>query len=264
MRPEAIAEGLRESVVRPDDAVARLIEEAEEASLVPILMLEGTESQAAELATRFPKLRLIQYQSTGEPDLQPRQVGNTWLVSPGEKGKSLIRLSFRGGKFSNYSVIKLGPDFEDDPHVARLYSTYQQRVDEEGLLERLPRYRTEAYAGVKTCGSCHSEALATWKDTGHGKALKTLEDDGHARDPDCVGCHVTGLDSAQGFRSRHETPDLADVGCESCHGPGLAHAIDPFKVKMPKVGAQSCVPCHTSETSPGFSFEEYWPRIAHQ
>jgi Cytochrome c554 and c-prime len=50
----------------------------------------------------------------------------------------------------------------------------------------------------------------------------------------CVGCH-TGYDGTvnatkHGFRANARTP-MATQGCESCHGPGEAHASDPEKVK---------------------------------
>ena len=50
----------------------------------------------------------------------------------------------------------------------------------------------------------------------------------------CIVCHEglgTGIDkSKHGFKANARTP-MAQQGCESCHGPGAAHAADPEKVK---------------------------------
>ena len=61
----------------------------------------------------------------------------------------------------------------------------------------------------------------------------------------CVGCH-TGYDATvnatkHGFKGNARTP-MANQGCESCHGPGEAHANDPEKVKpiqLDKVAAMT-------------------------
>src|SRR5262249_33864339 len=46
-------------------------------------------------------------------------------------------------------------------------------------------------------------------------------------DPECVVCHNVGFGYDTGYRNEKDTPNLRHVGCESCHGPGSAHAADP-------------------------------------
>src|SRR5207253_234634 len=116
------------------------------------------------------------------------------------------------------------------------------------------RLKTISFAGSQSCGTCHSKALGVWKRSGHAKALGTLEHEGHDRDPECLPCHVVGLQSSHGFWSKQKTPQLAAVGCESCHGAGLGHAKNPWKVSLPKVTTSTCGSCHTSNTSPDFIF----------
>jgi len=93
--------------------------------------------------------------------------------------------------------------------------------------------------------------------------LATLEAEMQDRDPECISCHVVGVDKIEGFRDRKSTSDLADVGCESCHGPGQAHSLAPMQNAMPKIDEKSCNSCHVPAHSPGFDYSTYWPPIAH-
>ena len=110
---------------------------------------------------------------------------------------------------------------------------------------------------------CHQAESKVWRESKHASALKTLQSDGHDKDPDCVGCHVVGLDKVKGFESREKTPTLADVGCESCHGAGRIHAMRPRKNNAPIASVEVCTTCHNPQHSPEFDFEKYWANIAH-
>lgn len=263
-RPEALATRLGEKALALDEAVRSVLDSAKSLNKRPVLMLDGNEAQARALAAEYPELALIQYRSGGNPPPQPIKAGNTLLATPGERGRNIVRLSYRAGKFEDYAVVGLGPEIHDHPDVTRLYKNYLGRVREEGLLDKLPRTETPGFAGTKTCGSCHAEAMAVWAKSKHSHALETLEKEDHDADPDCVACHVVALGSTKGFRSRKETPELADVGCESCHGPGLEHSLAPYKRHLLKVGKESCLPCHTPHNSPGFDFATYWPKVSHK
>ena len=246
-----------------DAALAAFLDEAKVLDRTPILLWDGDRIGAEALAKAHPSLALIVYRSGSKVPATPFRVGETWLVTPGEKSKAIVRLEFSGGKWSQYRAVALGPEFEDDAQVGAMFKTYLSRVGEERLLEKLPRAPSAAFAGSKRCGSCHPAAYKVWKESRHADALSTLEKGGQDRDPDCVGCHVVGLELDRGFRSRSETPQLSDVGCESCHGPGAAHSAGPTKAPMPQVGAASCRSCHVPDHSPGFDYESYWKKIAH-
>lgn len=228
-----------------------------------IVLFDGPLDAASVLANAHPQIRLIAYSGSSQASQEPTRAGNAWLVTGGDQGKSLLRLRWVNGGFQDLEAISLGPEAPETENVQRLYQSYLRRVDEENLLEQMPRAEGDPYAGTQLCGSCHSKDYTIWKETQHAAALKTLEDDGHDRDPDCVSCHVVGLDKIPGFRDRKTTPDLADVGCESCHGPGKAHSLRPMEIKMPKIGRESCMSCHVPAHSPGFEYDTYWKRIAH-
>lgn len=259
-RAAEIGRGLGLSTTPAEDAVEALMFTPNAALVV---LLEGDEDEARKLARAHPTLKLIVYQADGDPPKAPLREGQTTLVTPGERGKYLVKLVWRDGAFSEYASVDLGPAFSDDPHAARAYERYLGRVTDEKLLEKIPRTKTPGFAGTKTCGSCHSDAHKVWEGTAHAGALSTLEKDKHDRDPDCVGCHVVGLSSESGFRDRLKTPALADVGCESCHGPGADHAANPYEAKLKPAGEASCKSCHVPDHSPEFDFAKYWEKIKH-
>jgi hypothetical protein len=261
-RPQAVTASLGVKTQPLEEAVPEFVVEALSQSKTPVLLLEGSLEDAQKLAKEFPLLGMVVYRSVGDPPASEVREGSTILISPGDRGRSLVRMSY-GNEFAGYRSESLGPEHKDDAHVSRVYATYLKRVNASDLLERVPRSKGDPFAGNKKCVSCHGKAGDVWKKSGHSHALATLEKEGHARDPDCVSCHVVGLTVDTGFRSRKETPHLTDVGCESCHGAGAAHSSKPYLEKMAKVGPASCVPCHTPENSPRFDFTSYWAKIKH-
>ncbi|AIE84262.1 cytochrome c family protein [Fimbriimonas ginsengisoli] len=263
-----ISDGIGESLAAPSvpDSVAveSLLRTAKEKRGAAVLMLDGSRAEAVAMAKRYPALRAIVYHLNGWPPDRPEHVGKVWLLTPGERGKSVVSVRFDGRSFDGYSVKRLGPQFLDDATIQRYYSAYLRRVDRANLLEQIPRVPSPAFAGSASCAACHVTASHVWEKSGHSHALATLEKQGHGRDPDCVSCHVTGLTSERGFRSRVETPNLAFVGCESCHGPAAAHVADPKGNRLAHLGQAVCTTCHTPDQSPGFNFVSYWQKISHK
>ena len=229
-----------------------------------IVMIDGGLVEAKNLVREHVGIGVIVYRTPDNaPDL-PIKSGNTWLVTPGVEGKSLISLRYDQGEFSGYLVTNLGPSFDNDATVSRFYAAYLKRVNDAKLFERISRPKSTTFSGTtESCIKCHVNAGKVWRKSAHAGALKSLEAENHDRDPDCVSCHVVGLDSVAGFRSRRLTPNLANVGCESCHGSAVAHSAAPRAVKLPKVGATACLPCHNAEHSPNFNFTTFFNKISH-
>jgi hypothetical protein len=110
----------------------------------------------------------------------------------------------------------------------------------------------------------------------------------------CVGCHITGVRSnevtPQGEYVTHPYPaslvppsspnypdldgdgfpDMANIGCESCHGPGSAHIlgsgditkiVNPEDITDNKLRSETCLQCHVQIASApdktwGYTFDE--------
>ena len=143
-----------------------------------------------------------------------------------------------------------------------------ERFGENASLAR-PLLPTQAdYVGSEACESCHSAEFDTWKTSPHAKAVATLEAKSKADDQPCLACHTTGYGRPGGFPKGGQVaahPDLASVGCESCHGPGGDHV----PADAPKFGTilslgdkcdscvilQICGSCHDEENDPDFTFE---------
>lgn len=263
-RSRQIASDLGSQEIGLDQAVEKLISDAKGLDLAPVLMLDGSVSDADRVARKFPQLGLIVYRSPDNVPSAPRTIGNSMLVTAGEGGKGVVRINYDGSSFGVYQAIPLGPDFKDDPKVARFYAEYLKRVDQGGFLDRLPRSPSAAFAGSLACLACHKQAYDVWAHSRHAQAFASLESKGHARDPDCVGCHVVGLNAVGGFHSRALNRNLANVGCESCHGAAKRHVQHPHAFKLPTVKLGACLSCHTSEQSPNFNPLTSWPKIRHR
>ena len=133
-----------------------------------------------------------------------------------------------------------------------------------GLVPPVPAGAPADYrvAGSESCRTCHAADDGIWAHSKHGHAWDTIKAKGFHVDSACQQCHTTGFGLPGGFETRAATPGLVNVGCESCHGPSLAHAKSP-KTRTAFQAADQCVRCHDQENSPLFDYAVYWPRTRH-
>jgi len=254
-----IAANLEETDQGIDAGCQSILDQASKRKKKALLLWGGDLESAQELIKGHPGFDVVVYGRQGTPPKDPPRMGKTVFLTPGERGKHLIRAEFDGAKLKQAQVIELGPDFNDDADAAKIYVNYQDRVGDEKLLELLPRADSDTFVGSEACRRCHTKAYDTWKESGHAHALKTLENKNSSRDPDCVSCHVVGLGFKSGFQSRKLTPQLTDVGCESCHGPGKSHS----ESQKPLGPAVECTSCHNLEHDPRFDRNLAWEKVRH-
>lgn len=117
------------------------------------------------------------------------------------------------------------------------------------------------YVGAASCESCHEEQYAgfmknsskarSWKSV--AKMLPKLAENEKA---DCYACHTTGYGAPGGFQNIETTPHMANLGCETCHGPGSLHAEsgDPDDIQR-KPDVNDCTRCHNAERINNFNFK---------
>jgi peroxiredoxin len=124
------------------------------------------------------------------------------------------------------------------------------------------------YVGSDACQSCHPAEYETWSASPHGHPIASLRKQGREDDSDCLACHTTAFGKPGGFPTDGTPdahPDLARVGCESCHGPGGNHVgEDAARIgTIVSLGdkcdscviLQICGTCHDDANDPGFKFE---------
>lgn len=141
------------------------------------------------------------------------------------------------------------------------------------------------YIGNSQCKVCHNAKADgaqwdVWKTKKHSQALASLKtpeadkiakergsDKPAAESPQCLKCHVTAYNpETAAAPAKIKLED--GVQCESCHGPGAAHAKDGQKIKFSKdttidvkanlttITADLCTKCHNTE-SPTWNPEKY-------
>ena len=204
-----------------------------------------------------------------DPDKRPlafsvgrfgRYVCGLKVTAPARVGQPL-RLAFK-----EFAVEENLPREES---LVRLYEEYQQIVKDRNLLGKHPRFILPddlKYVGSKSCKSCHEHEFEyeKWSSNAHAKAFSTLEKVNSQYDPECVVCHVIGMDYESGFISQQETGHLINVGCENCHGPGSEHILSAGKTELTEPKS-TCIDCHTPEHSGDYAGNEeaFMEKIRH-
>jgi hypothetical protein len=226
---------------------------------VHVLLYQGTADEARALAKDHTQFDVILCQAEdSEPPQFPERVNNgkTNIIQVGHKGRYVgVVGAFKkqGGGFDlAYQLIPLGEEYitpgktEEEARKANpvlaVLEGYAETVRDRNFLAKVPKVAhpsqiqakdlNVSYVGSEKCQGCHAAESAKWHDTKHSHALDALEKIAKRPglrnlDGECVICHTVGLAYKTGYENQKATPHLAHVGCESCHGPGSAHAADP-------------------------------------
>src|SRR5262249_51206298 len=137
---------------------------------------------------------------------------------------------------------------------------------------------------------CHRQAYQVWSNHLHSKAYRTVVQTTKPSlrefDGECIVCDTVGFGHLSGFENDQKTPNLMEVGCENCHGPGSLHAslgkktppqmlelMNPFKPKPNETPQEeearllninlSCQKCHDGDNNVDWKLAKKWPNVIH-
>ncbi len=130
------------------------------------------------------------------------------------------------------------------------------------VLTAVGETNSEQYVGSKACAECHDVEYGNFekysKKAHSGESVRIMQGDLTKEElEECYECHMTGFGKPGGFVSFDETPDMAQAGCETCHGPGYEHVEsggDPDLIKG-KLVLADCEGCHNAERVSVFNFK---------
>jgi len=242
-------------------------------------VLQAAEGVDLVLASNGPRL---------SPGGSLEQLAGVPVLYSGDQGKRMgeVRLIFGKGKTDAPKLtsgqIWLTRRYPAEPGLQALIDSTVARVNEINRAKAAsdgsaaaPAAVTRGKGGALTpqaaprsfltsagCASCHADVVEMYQRTAHATAFRALVEANQDYNPECVRCHVTGFDAPNGFINARQTPDLANVQCEACHGNATDHVADPSR-PYGKVQPRQCFVCHTKENSPDFVFFKYWDMIKH-
>lgn len=266
-----------------------------------VLIVHGTESETIEFARKFPQFEVVVCSdSPSAPPAQATEINKgQYLIEVGEKGKYGIVLGFYDDEKEplRYQRIALDSRYEPSKEVHLLMEEYQKilknLIETKGYREGMGLSLAESpkrsvlgdYVGSSQCESCHEESYRVWRKNRHSTAWNSLTKTANPPrdfDPECISCHVVGWHGIEnfpyqgGFVTEKTTPQFANVGCESCHGPGSKHIEaelgkdtnqqESIRAAM-RLGndvRKVCFTCHDGDNSPEFDFDTYYPKIEHK
>ena len=265
-------------IMDPVVSLTPLLSDLRDKTDILILLSHAEMEESIVIAEACPELDLIiSGHLVDRPDLYREKVKNTYVIPVGEKGKYVGKITLspqqkQTGEDEYFNrlppVIEITPldeRFADSPDIAMLLRIYQERLKDEELLAQV--FKSDlpsnlAFIANNDCAVCHNKIFKHWEGTGHASAYETLVKAEHEYDPECVECHVIGLNYFTGFETMESTPGLKGVGCESCHGAGSDHK-DTQSKDYGRVSVENCEICHNDEHSPNFEFNDYWQKIKH-
>lgn len=273
-------------VADPIESARRHLPEAKKRADIVIALAHISTAQAALLARQVPGIDVI-IAGNGEIFTSPIMMGKTLIVFTPFETRKVGELRFyrdsKGALSIRDRYIVLDEAIPDDPAATLFIAAADEaenaaRAGSKKLLEEWaastnrirnrprndPSEKNEsAYISSSACYQCHAEQYLKWANSAHARASGPVVLKPAEFDSSCLDCHATGLRKGAWMKAS-DGPQLQNVQCEECHGPGGEHAAKPAKgYGLIRDVKASCGGCHTPYTSPGFDFQTYWEKIRH-
>ena len=240
-----------------------------------IAVLHFSDAKARRLIRRVTGLDIAILATQRGTMKESELINGCWLVKNNNHGKTVGYLDwdFTTGAPSTAKLIQINKmAYDADQEISDLVNNHETWLRKHYVEVEKNKDETTAdlpikvpYVSSHTCGTCHPQITASWKNTGHARAYASLQKKCKDFCPDCLPCHVTGSQehNKQGFHSPTTTPDLFNIQCEECHGPAEDHIKNPNLPYGLKIDASTCIICHTANNDPEFFFEDDVKMIIH-
>ena len=227
--------------------------------VVGLFHVDGGLARARQIAAAAGRIDLVVL-GHGGPAAPPRDVRTA--AGGAELGRADVRLDGQGAAHVEDRLLAIGADVPEQTGVrllARVAAgpispTFADSVAKLSKAAGVRQYGENwTYGSTPLCAGCHPTQAAQWKTTDHAHAYATLVSAGKAHEPACMGCHLTGFLLPGGDQNFESAAQFADVGCEACHGPSVAHVVSTDKRKgtSRRVDPVVCLGCHTPDQNIG-------------
>ena len=258
----------------PQVAAKRVIPELQQKADVIIALVYMSQGQANRLAVQNPEISTVVAAQQFNGLETPQHFGSATIVYAANQTKSLGELRYflkADGAIENQvnRFVGLDKEIPEDPKALAMvnaardeFTAEQKKNAEQSASTGAMPVSSGGFVGSQACADCHAKEYAIWEQSKHAHAIAALERKSQQFDNECVKCHVVGFEKG-GFQTMNNTPQLANVQCEACHGPGKDHIAKPAKGFGAMVTPTGCVECHTQPNSPDFDFTTYWEKIKH-
>ncbi len=258
--PKNKVHGLDDTIVFASNAAKVLVDAEKQMDKLPnkpalkVLLYSGPFNLARNVvAPAYKDFGVIVCQSEEAEPHQAEMVNNdkTMILRIGHRGQNVgvvgVFKNPRGGFTLKYQHVTITPEFETPPGQEKAnlalaeLDRYAKEVKSRGYLTKNRREKhplqvsnpDAKYVGSAICANCHKagddNTDAVWTASKHAAAYNALEHiatkpTGRQFDGECIRCHTVGYDYNSGFVDAVQSPQLMNVGCENCHGPGSLHS----------------------------------------
>lgn len=266
-----------------DSAARRIVAQLRNRCDLIILLSHLNYNRSLNLAREVDGIDVIISGHAAFREKAVRKIRETLVIQIRHFGQSVgdLLLHLKDRKISYFEDFTrtLDASVAPDSTIQALVQLCEHRKGMQTVSTRSPKKSVRTigyYIQAKRCRTCHAKIYHQWQQTAHARAFGRLS--GKQReDRNCLSCHTTGFEISNGFRNLNTNPGLANVQCETCHGPRFQHvrnfeAIDSQKNARitanpdtkTTVNPEICRECHTRERDPNFDLQKSLNIVAHR
>ncbi len=261
--PASVAHDGDIKILPPVDTAKAILKKLKGRADLVILLSNLGQQEDEKLVSVVPGIDVIVGGRTRAHLQFPTKVGNTTILQTAGQGKHIGRLDLNLTEKTFVNNLNAMDDkIPHDEEIGGMVKRYKDAVvnlhsNKPKSMQQEPSLKS--YIGESACAVCHPRQSSFWKGTRHATAYETLVKKNSHMDLECIGCHTTGYGMTGGFTLGMMKPDLMNVQCEACHGPGGKHKGRGDIRKM--TDASICTGCHDPERDPKFDFNLYIEKV---